>query len=180
MTPLKTETLELNLNDNVAHMRVSGRIDKDTLSEGLEWFQTAAEEAPADLNLCVEMAKGDFENLSDVSAEFRHVGHVLRQNPNLEKCAVVTDSLFVRNSAKVEGAVIPGLNLKTFATDETVPAESWLKGESINEAVAEEAAADTAVVTAQSPQKAVKAPESAPAPDTDNPWDGFTVKDIDL
>lgn len=187
MTPLKTETLELTLDENnVAHMRVSGRMSADTITEGLSWFETASE-ANDNLNLCVEMEKGDFENLTAVSDMFRKVGDVLRRTPALDKCAVVTDSQFVRNSAKIEGAVIPNVDVKAFAPEDMAPAESWLNGESVIEAAqdtaqdtAQDAAADTVVITQSSPQKAQAVPPTAPAPESANPWDNFTVKDLDI
>ena len=180
MTPLKTETLDLTLSDAVAHMRVRGPLDPQ---EAAAWLSEAGQ-ANDNLALCVKMATDDFDDLSAVNKQFRQIGDVLRRAPMLEKCAVVTDSAFVRNTAKVEGAVIPGLEIRAFDTDESDPADAWLKGESVLAAAQEETAAETAVVTQSSPQKAQSIPDSPPVPGTkgsdENPWDGFTTKGLNL
>jgi hypothetical protein len=44
-----------------------------------------------------------------------------------KKCAVLTDVGWIRKAASVEGALIPGLTIKTFELDQVAAAEAWLK-----------------------------------------------------
>lgn len=179
MTPLTTETLNLTLTNNIARMRVCGTLDPQAAADWL----TEAGQANDNVALRVELASDDFEDLAAVNKQFRQVGDVLRRAPHLEKCAVVTDSIFVRNTAKVEGSVIPGLEVRAFDSTEAEPADAWLKGESLMD-FEETTPADTAIVTPTSPQKAQTIPDRPPVPGEDgsdeNPWDGFSVKDLDL
>jgi len=137
MTPLKTETLDLTFKNNVAHIAVTGAIAKDTLEAGLEWIDGVVE-ANDNFSVRVDMAKDDFADLSEISGEFKQVGRMLRhasleENVGADKCAVLTDSLFLRNSAKVEGAVIPGLEVNTFALEAADVAQTWLQDEPLME-----------------------------------------------
>lgn len=187
MKDLKTENLELTLDDNVVQMSVTGAITPDTLQSSHEWIETAQSEAKAedeDIQICVDMKTEDFTDLSEASQQFRNVGTVLRRAHDVDRVAVVSDSNWIRNSAKVEGAVIPGLDVMAFSPEESETAEKWLRDEPLMEAhAASEPEAQTAVVTPQSPQKATSVPPSPPvaeAATSDNPWDSFSVKDVDL
>lgn len=42
------------------------------------------------------------------------------------RCAVVSDAAWIRTAAEIEGAVIPGLAIKSFELDQTEAAEVWL------------------------------------------------------
>jgi hypothetical protein len=173
MNAMKLENLELKLEDNVVFMKISGEVSKEEMTESLNWFETAAG-ANDNLNICVDMAKDDFDGLGELRKEFVRVGHVLRTVPDADKCAVVTDSQFLRNSAKVEGAVIPGLEIRAFAADQSTPAETWLKGESL----VETAPAKKEIISG-TPAEPVKA-ETEKSAETaeDNPWDNFAAIDL--
>ncbi|WP_333713965.1 STAS/SEC14 domain-containing protein [Yoonia sp.] len=43
-----------------------------------------------------------------------------------DRCAVLTDIPWLRTAAEMEGALIPGLEIKAFALDAVDDAESWL------------------------------------------------------
>lgn len=176
MKALKTENLELTLDENVVQMSVTGAIASESLQSSFDWIETV-QTANDNIQLCVEMQSDDFSDLAEASQQFRRVGDMLRRAHDVDRCAVITDSSWLRNSAKVEGAVIPGMNIMAFAPDEADTAGKWLRDEPLLEP--EPDVAETAVVTPQSPQKAVEVPPSAPAAKA-SPWDNFTVKDIDL
>jgi hypothetical protein len=179
MNTLKTENLELTLDDQVVQMSVNGPMTSETVQSSFDWIETVQSEAATNDNLqiCVEMQSDSFSDLAEASQQFRRVGEVLRRAHDIERCALITDSSWIRNSAKVEGAVIPGLEIMAFAPEHAKTAEKWLRDEPLIEAEAE-----TAIVTPQSLQKAAEIPPSAPAPEcsSGNAWDGFTVKGLKL
>ncbi|GGX72297.1 hypothetical protein GCM10011309_23260 [Litorimonas cladophorae] len=192
MNPLKTQNLELTLDDEIVQMSVNGPMTNETVQSTFEWIETAQAEAVGandNLQLCVEMQSENFTDLAEASQQFRRVGEVLRRAHDIDRCALITDSNWIRNSAKIEGAVIPGLELMAFEPEEATAAKKWLRDEPlVGEAAeltpalhAQEAqdVANTAIITPQSPQKATSLPKSAPAP-ADNPWENFSVKNLDL
>jgi hypothetical protein len=43
------------------------------------------------------------------------------------KCAVLTDAGWLRKAAEIEGALFPGIKIKSFELQETAAAEAWLQ-----------------------------------------------------
>lgn len=43
-----------------------------------------------------------------------------------DRCAVLSDIAWIRTAAEVEGALIPGLQIKTFGLEAVAAAENWL------------------------------------------------------
>ena len=168
MTPLRTENLEMKLEGGVAYMSVSGTMSTEALEQGLAWIDGLVE-ANDNFNICVDMAKDNFEDLSAASAEFRRVGRVLRHAQTSKKCAVLTDSNFIRNSAKVEGSVLLGMDLNTFDLSEAGSAARWLRGEPM-----------TAPKTLAEIREAVDTPENPrESAEAESAWDNLKFKNVD-
>lgn len=187
MTPLTQENLDLKFEENIAYMTLTGSVVQEAMDQGLHWFDELCE-MQDEFNICVEMAKNDFEDLSEVSTEFRRVARTLRRAVNAKKCAVLTDSMFLMNSAKVEGAVIPGLELMTFKIKSKEAAVKWLKGEPLVTQVPE-----TELTSETPPAAKVSSPPnpaqnsasndsgvSSSAAASTNPWDNLDLKKVDL
>jgi len=182
MTPLNRENLELKFENTVAFMTLSGTVAQDDMDSGLGWFDALCEEED-NFAICVEMAKNDFEDLGSVSTEFKRVARVMRRAVNASKCAVLTDSQFLRNSAKVEGAVVPGLDLQTFAIKSKDNSVRWLRGESLLDEPAAQTKSEPAPELApQAPQAGfvTKTPSNDFEKDNVNPWDSLDLKKVDL
>ncbi len=162
MTPLKTENLELVLDNNIVHMSVSGPIAKESMDAGLDWIHQI-EEANDNFSLRVNMPEEDFTGLGQITQQFKRVGTVMRHAKSADKCAVMTDSAFLRNSARVEGSVIPGLEVRSFDLDETRPAERWLNNEPLIQAK------DVEIEHSVSDENK-----------SQNAWDNLNVKNLNL
>ncbi|MBU2992926.1 STAS/SEC14 domain-containing protein [Octadecabacter sp. 1_MG-2023] len=59
-------------------------------------------------------------------AEMLRLPKLFKVIHHFDVCAVVTDIAWVRTAAEVEGAIIPGLTIKAFASDQEAEAEAWL------------------------------------------------------
>lgn len=125
LNPIKTDALSLRFEDGIAFMKLSGKVGTDDLGEALEWL-TEANDAHDSYNMCVDVAKMDFSDLGEISSEFKRLAAMWRTAKALEKCAVVTDSKYLQSAAKIEGAVIPGLEIESFEMEELAPAMTWL------------------------------------------------------
>jgi len=184
MQALKTENLELTLDDKIVQMSVSGPMTSETVQSSFDWIESVQTKAATNDNLqiCVEMQSENFSDLAEASQQFRSVGQVLRRAHDIDRCALITDSPWIQNSAKIEGAVIPGLELMAFAPEESDTAEKWLRDEPLLDEASDQPAAQTAVVTPQSPQKATVIPPSPPVQEDTGAgaWDNFTVEGLDL
>ena len=182
MQALKTENLELTLDDTIVQMSVNGPMTSETVQSSFDWIKTVqtASATNDNLQICVEMQADNFSDLSEASQQFRRVGEVLRRAHDIERCALITDSTWIRNSAKVEGAVIPGLELMAFDTEDAGTAKKWLRDEPLLDEPSAPTAEEMPVVTPQSPQKAEDLPESAPEREETpgSVCDNFTVKGL--
>ena len=128
MNTLQTPNLSLSYSDQIADMRVTGKMRSDTLSESFDYFDQLNESGDS-FALLVEMKADAFEDLSEVAGGFRQVADVLRRVPSVSKCVLLTDSMWLRNTAKVESAVIPGLKIMCFDPSERSNALRWLRDE---------------------------------------------------
>jgi len=181
MTALHSDNLNLKYEDGIAYMSVSGTVSQEEMAESLGWFSDVAE-SNDNFNMCVDMAKSDFDGLGEVRKGFTRVADVLRAVPSVDKCAVLTDSMFLRNSAKVEGAVIPGLEIEAYKIEDIAPAVSWLKDEDTADIAVQE--------TRPSVTDAITEVEAAPVTTpplvnelvetkSDNPWDNLKLAKVD-
>lgn len=126
MTALTHDNISLQFDSGIAFMTVNGPIKSEALDKTLDWLSDI-DDNHDEFDMCVDMAKMGFDSLGAVDKAFRDIGHVLRMTPSINKCAVLTDSLFVQSKAKVEGAVLPGTEVESFDIEALDPAVRWLK-----------------------------------------------------
>ncbi len=82
MQALKTENLELTLDDNVVQMSVNGPMTSETVQSSFDCIENVQSEHATNDNLqiCVEMQADNFSDLAEASQQFRRVGDVLRRH----------------------------------------------------------------------------------------------------
>ena len=64
--------------------------------------------------------------LGAIGVEFGYLPKLFSLITRFDRCAVCSDTAWVRTAAEVEGAIVPGLDIKSFELDEVDQAESWL------------------------------------------------------
>lgn len=64
--------------------------------------------------------------LGAFAVEFGYLPKLFGMIGRIDRCAVLTDTAWLRTAAEVEGALIPGLTIKAFGLDERDAAEAWL------------------------------------------------------
>lgn len=163
-----SDNLALKFENGVAFMDVNGRVGEAELKEGLSWFDERTE-ANDNYNICIDLRAEEFKDLSAVSREFKNVAYMLRHAKAAQKCAIISDSAFVRNSAKVEGAVIPGLEIEAFDVTDRDPAVAWLN-DSLKEYIAENDGAE--------PNPDAEFEDTTEAK-SDDPWGNLKLSKVD-
>ncbi len=108
-----------------AAVHVDGKIDRDDIDLAI-----AAVEKARDGDLPVDMFVS-FGRLASVSGEaflrdLRYGLELLRQRQRFGRAAVVADQDWLRGLASFEGALIPGLRLRTFKNDARDEAWRWV------------------------------------------------------
>ena len=70
----------------------------------------------------------DFEmpTLGAMAVEFQKMPELFSLIGKFDKCAVLSDTAWIRTAAEIEGAVIPSLKIKSFPLSARKAAEDWL------------------------------------------------------
>ena len=103
-----------------------------------------AESMDKALSSLVEQSKGvkdgkmlytitDFEmpTLGALAVELQHMPKLFGLLGKFRKCAVLSDEGWIRTFAEIEGAMIPNLEIKSFALASRQAAEKWLEGSDV-------------------------------------------------
>ena len=106
-------------------LTIRGRIEEAQMRDGLDDFLAVVESAPKTdfLYTITDFQLPEFQALL---VAFGYIPRLLMSLPKIGKVAVVADAAWLRKAAEIEGAVIPGLTIETFALDEAEQAEDWL------------------------------------------------------
>ena len=71
----------------------------------------------------------DLPTLGAIGVELSRLPEMFRMICRFDKAAVLTDTNWVRKASVIEGALIPGLEIKAFDSDDLDDAEAWLAGD---------------------------------------------------
>jgi hypothetical protein len=65
--------------------------------------------------------------LGAIGVELSRLPSLLGLIRNFDRCAVLVDKKWIKTVSEIEGALIPGLDIKGFNRDEEAAAEAWLE-----------------------------------------------------
>jgi hypothetical protein len=80
----------------------------------------------------------EMPSMGAIALEFQQMPKLFSLIGKFEKCAVLSDASWIRTAAEIEGAVIPSLEIKSFALSARKAAEDWLEGRAENADSADE------------------------------------------
>ncbi|MDP2245866.1 STAS/SEC14 domain-containing protein [Pseudomonas sp.] len=112
---------------NRIDVEFSGKLDSAQMRVALDELSRQSEGIEHGLML---YRIGDFAlpTLGAVAVELSRIPQLLRFVRRFERMAVVADKAWVRTASEVEGALIPGLQIKAFEWADEEQAEAWLHG----------------------------------------------------
>ena len=64
--------------------------------------------------------------LAAIGVEMTYLPRLFALLGKFDRCAVLTDAAWLQKAAEIEGALIPGIDIKSFDLDEEEAAEKWL------------------------------------------------------
>ena len=112
---------------NRVDLHLEGEIDAEVMRRGLDDLLKHAQDVNEGRMLYT--IKGfSFPTLGAMGVEFGYLPKLFGLLGRFDRCAVCTDTGWLKTAAEVEGAMIPGLEIKGFDLDETEQAEAWLAG----------------------------------------------------
>lgn len=112
-------------DDNRLDIEFSGSIDAAQMRAGLDdlFAKSAGIENG---RMLYRIRDFDMPTMGAIAVELRHMAQLLRLLRRFDRIAVVADAAWVRKVSEIEGALVPGLELKAFDAAHQAEAEAWL------------------------------------------------------
>ena len=108
-------------------LEIYGKLDGEAMGQLLDNLVNAS----TDLRhgrLLFRLDAFDLPTLGAFAVELARLPQLLRLLHRFQRCAVLTDTAWLRTASEVEGALIPGLQVRAFRSDQELDAEDWLNG----------------------------------------------------
>ena len=122
---------------NRLDLELSGAIDAEVMRSALDHL---IEQSEGIENGRMLYTISDFEmpTLGAMAVEFQKLPNLFSLIGKFDKCAVLSDTAWIRTAAEIEGAVIPTLEIKSFPLTDKKAAEDWLEDRGTGESEEEE------------------------------------------
>lgn len=104
---------------------LTGTLDADSMRHGLDDLIAKSEDVENGVML-YRIDDFSLPTLGAIGVEMARLPKLFGLLGKYDKCAVLTDSGWLRKAAAVEGALFPGLDIKGFEHDDVAAAEAWL------------------------------------------------------
>ena len=116
------------ISESRVDIEIGGSLDADAMQAGLDQLIEASEgvEHGVMLYRIVGMTMPTFGALT---VELQKLPELFGLLTKYDRCAVLSDQAWLRAAADIEGALIPGLAIKSFDLNEEAEAEAWLEAE---------------------------------------------------
>lgn len=115
----------MRIGNERLELDVAGKLDKEGMRIGLSALFTQAQGIQHGQLL---MRIGDLEmpTAGAIGVELSNLPQLFRLIRQFDRCAVLSAKEWIRTMSEIEGAVIPGLEVKSFSPEQDVEALAWL------------------------------------------------------
>ena len=110
---------------NRIDITISGKIDADMMKVGLDELIEKSEGVNSGTMLYT-LTDFEFPTLQAIGVEMTRLPKLFGLLSKYGRVAVVSDAAWIRTGAEIEGAIIPGMEIKSFELSEKADAEKWL------------------------------------------------------
>ena len=104
---------------------LAGKIDADIMRTALDDL-IAKSDGVKGGKMLYRITNFELPTLSAIAVEFTRLPKLFGLLGAFDKCAVLSDSDWLRKAAEIEGALFPGIKIKSFGLDQQDVAEEWL------------------------------------------------------
>lgn len=104
---------------------LDGKIDADIMRTALDDL-IAKSDGVKGGKMLYRITNFELPTLSAIAVEFTRLPKLFGLLGAFDKCAVLSDSDWLRKAAEIEGALFPGIEIKSFGLDQQDVAEEWL------------------------------------------------------
>lgn len=110
---------------NRLDIEISGSIDAETMRRALDDLLAQSEDI-RDGRMLYTITDFSMPSLGAIGVEMSRLPKLFGLLSKFDRCAVLSDANWLRKAAEVEGALFPGLEIKSFELGERDAAEAWL------------------------------------------------------
>nr|WP_306269348.1 STAS/SEC14 domain-containing protein [Pararhizobium sp. IMCC3301] len=110
---------------NRVDIELSGSLDADSMRIALDQLIEVSE-GVSNGHMLYRISDFSMPTLGAIGVEMARLPKLFGLLGKFDKCAVLSDSNWLRTAATVEGALFPGIDIKSFEFDEIDAAEAWL------------------------------------------------------
>jgi len=110
---------------NRLDIEMNGKLDAEQMARALDELVSKSEGIVHGLML-YDIVDYRLPSFDAIMLEFSRLPSMIGFIKRFDKAAVLTDKRWLKAASEIEGAVIPGLEIKAFKRDQKTEAESWL------------------------------------------------------
>ncbi len=112
-------------SENRIDIEFDGTLDADSMRVALDELIEKSQDIKGG-RMFYEIGDFHMPTFGAFVVEFGKLPKLFGLLAKFDKCAVVSDSEWIRKGAEIEGALIPGLKIKSFKSEDRVLADAWL------------------------------------------------------
>jgi len=112
-------------SENRIDIKIDGTIDGEAMRAGLDDLIANSEEISHG-SMLYTITNFSMPTLGAMGVEFAKLPKLFQLLSKFDRCAVISNESWIRTAAEIEGAIIPGLKIKSFEFEEVEEAETWL------------------------------------------------------
>lgn len=106
-------------------IEISGEITPDEMRSGLaQLIEDAAD--LKDANMLYRIHNFKMPTMAALGVELGQIPKLFGIIGKFDRCALLCDAGWIRKAAEIEGALMPGVTIKSFEYDQEEAAEAWL------------------------------------------------------
>lgn len=110
---------------NRLDIQLSGKLDVEDMKVALDDLAGKAKDIENG-KMLYEIIDFHFPSLGAIAVELSRLPSMFGLLKKFNRAAVLTDKAWLKKASELEGALIPGLEIKAFDRDQKAAAEAWL------------------------------------------------------
>lgn len=110
---------------NRLDIELSGKLNSEEMKVALDELVTKSDEIENGMML-YDVIDFHLPSLGAIAIEFSRLPSMFGLMKRFIRAAVLTDKVWIKKASELEGAIIPGLEIKAFDRDQREEAEAWL------------------------------------------------------
>ncbi|WP_028583748.1 SpoIIAA family protein [Desulfogranum mediterraneum] len=112
---------------NRLDIELSGKLDSEGMRNALDELVEKSEHIQQG-RMLYEVVEFQLPSLEAIAIELSRLPAMFRLMKKFERAAVLSDKNWIKTVSEIEGALIPGLEIKAFDRNQREEAEAWLIG----------------------------------------------------